>query len=109
VLRVLRRIFGLKRAEITGGWRKLHNEELRNFYSSPNIIRMIKSRGMIRAGYVARIEENRNAYRVLVGKPDGERPLGRPGRMWVGSINPNNSDLNALHSDLNAQLGLSTA
>jgi hypothetical protein len=78
--RVLRRIFGLKRDEVTGNWRKLHNEELHDLYSSPNIIRMIKSRRMKRAGYVARMREKRNAYRRLVGKPEGKRPLGRPRR-----------------------------
>jgi hypothetical protein len=72
-LRVLRRIFGPKRDEVTGKWRKLHNEELRDLYSSPSIIRIIKSRRMTRAGHVARMEENRNAYRLLVGKPEGKR------------------------------------
>jgi hypothetical protein len=68
--RVLRRIFGPKRDEATGGWRKLHNEKLHNWYSSPSIIRMIKSRWMIWAGHVARMGEKRNAYRILVGKPE---------------------------------------
>jgi hypothetical protein len=81
--RVLRRIFGPKRDEVTGDWRKLHNEELHNFYSSPNIIRMIKSRRMRWAGHVARMGETRNACRILVGKPEGRRPLGRPRRRWV--------------------------
>jgi hypothetical protein len=74
-------IFG-PRAEETGGWRKLHNEELHNLYSSPNIIRMIKSRRIKLAGHVARIGAKRIEYRVLVGKPEGQRPLGRPRRMW---------------------------
>jgi hypothetical protein len=74
---VLRRIFAPKRDEVTGEWRKLHNEELHNLYSSPNIIRMIKSRRMRWAGHVARMGEKRNAYRILVGKPEGRRPLGR--------------------------------
>jgi hypothetical protein len=65
---VLRRIFGLERDEIIGGWRKLHNQELHNFYSSPNIIRMLKSRRMRWAGHVARMGEKSNAYRMLVGK-----------------------------------------
>jgi hypothetical protein len=78
--RVLRRIFGPKRVEVTGGWRKLHNEELRDMYSSPSIIRIIKSRRMRSAGHVARMGEKRNAYRLLVGKPEGKRPLGRPSR-----------------------------
>jgi hypothetical protein len=75
---VLRRIFGLKRGKVTGGWRKLHNEELHNFYSSLNIIRMIKSRRMRWAGHVARMMGKRKAYTVSVGKPRGKRPLGRP-------------------------------
>jgi hypothetical protein len=69
--RVLRRIFGQKRDEVTGSWRKLDNEEFHNLYSSPNIIRMIKSRRMRWAGHVARTGEKRNAYRILVGKPEG--------------------------------------
>jgi hypothetical protein len=71
---------------VTGGWRKLHNEELHNLYSSPSIIRMIKSRRMRCAGHVARMGETRNAYRVLVRKPEGRRPLGRPRRRWVDNI-----------------------
>jgi hypothetical protein len=67
--RVLRRIFSPRRGEETGGWRKLHNEELRDLYASPSIIRMTKSRRMRWAGYAARMGENRNAYRMLVGKP----------------------------------------
>jgi hypothetical protein len=70
--RVLWRILGPKRDEVTGEWRKLHNEELRDLYSSPNIIRIIKSRRMRWAGYVARMEEKRNAYRLLVGKSEGK-------------------------------------
>jgi hypothetical protein len=76
-LRVLRRIFGPKRDVVTEGWRKLHNEELRNLYSSPRIIRMIKSRRMRYTGHVARMGERRNSCRILVGKPEGRRPLGR--------------------------------
>jgi hypothetical protein len=79
---VLRRIFGPKRDEVTGGWRKLHNKELHDLYSSPSIIR-IKSRRMRWAGHVARMGEKRNAYRLLVGKPEGKRPLGRPRHRWV--------------------------
>jgi hypothetical protein len=71
--RVLRRIFGPRRDEVTRDWRKLHNEELHNLYSSPNVIRMIKSRRMRWAGYVARMRTKRNAYRILVKKPEGER------------------------------------
>jgi hypothetical protein len=69
-----------------GDWRKLHIEELHNLYSSSNIIRMIKSRRMRWAGHVARIGETRNAYRILVGKPEEKRPLGRPRRRWVVNI-----------------------
>jgi hypothetical protein len=83
---VLRRIFGPKRDEATGGWRKLHTEELHSLYSSPNIIRMIKSRRMRWAGHVARMGGNRNAYSVLVGKPLGKRTLGRPRCRWVDNI-----------------------
>jgi hypothetical protein len=75
---VLRSIFGPKRDEVTGEWRKLHNEELRNSYSSPSIIRIVKSRRMRWAVHVERMGEKRNAYRLLVGKPEGKRPLGRP-------------------------------
>jgi hypothetical protein len=81
--RVLRRIFGPKRDEVTGGWRKLHNEELHNLYSSPSMIRIFKSRRMRWAGHVARIGERRNAYMMLVGKPE-LRLFGRPRRRWVG-------------------------
>jgi hypothetical protein len=84
--RVLRRIFGPKRAEATGGWRKLHNEELHNLYSTPSIVRMIKSRRMRWAGHAARIRAKRSAYRILVGMPEGNRPLGRPRRKWVDNI-----------------------
>jgi hypothetical protein len=84
--RVLRRIFGLKRDRAMGGWRKLHNEELHNLYSSPSIIRIIKSRRMRGAGYVAQMGEKRNVYRLLVGKPEGKKPLGRPRRRWMDNI-----------------------
>jgi hypothetical protein len=83
---LLRRIFGPKRDEVMGDWRKLHNEELHNLYSSPNIIRMIKSRRMTWAGQVARMGETRNVYRTLVGKPEEKRPLGRPRHKWVGNL-----------------------
>jgi transcription termination factor 2 len=85
-LRVLRRIFGPKRDGMTGGWRKLHNEELLNLYSLPSIIRIIKSRRVRWAGHVARMEEKRNVYRLLVGKPEGKRPLGRPRHGWIDNI-----------------------
>jgi hypothetical protein len=77
---VLRRVFGPKRDEVTREWRKLHNEELNDLYSLPNIVRVVKSRRMRWAGYVARIGEDRGVYRVLVGKPEGKKPLGRPRR-----------------------------
>jgi hypothetical protein len=78
--RVLRRIFGPKRDEVTGEWRKLHNEELHNMYSPPDIIRQVKSRRMRWAGHVARMGEERKVYKILVGKPEGKRPLERPRR-----------------------------
>jgi hypothetical protein len=84
--RVLRRIFEPKRDEVTGGWRELHNEELHNLYSSPNIIRMFKSRRMRWAGHVERMGEKRNAYRILVGKPEGKRLLERPSRRRLDNI-----------------------
>jgi hypothetical protein len=80
--RVRRRIFGPKRGEATGEWRRLHNEELNDLYSSSNIIRVIKSRRMRWAGHVARMGEKRGAYKILVGRPDGRRPLERPRRRW---------------------------
>jgi hypothetical protein len=84
--RMLRRIFGPKRDEVTGEWRKLRNEELCDLCSSPSIIRIIKSRSKIWAGYVTRMGEKRNAYRLWVGKPEGKRPLERPRRRWVYNI-----------------------
>ena len=83
---VLRRIFGPRRDEVTGEWRRLHNEELNDLYSSPNIVRVIKSRIMKWAGHVAPIGEERGVDRVLVEKPEGKRPLGRPRRRWVDNI-----------------------
>jgi len=84
--RVLRRIFGPKRDEVTGEWRTLHNEELNDPYSSPNIVWVIKSRRIRWAEHVARMGERRGLYRVLVGKPEGKRPLGRPRRRWEENI-----------------------
>ncbi|KAJ4440065.1 hypothetical protein ANN_08196 [Periplaneta americana] len=84
--KVLRKIFGAKRDEITGEWRKLYNAELHALYSSPDIIRNIKSRRLRWAGHVARMGESRNAYRVLVGRPEGKRPLGRQRRRWEDNI-----------------------
>jgi len=80
------RIFGPRRDEVTGEWRRLHNKELNDLYSSPNTVRVIKSRRMRWAGHVARMCEKRGMYRVLVGKPEGRRPLGRPGRRWADNI-----------------------
>ena len=77
---VLGRIFGPRRDEVAGEWRRMHSEELNDLYCSPNIVRVIKSRKMRWAGHVARMGEERVVYRVLVGKPEGKRPLGRPTR-----------------------------
>ena len=85
-MRLWKNIFGLKRDEVTGEWRKLHNEELSDLYSLPNIVRVVKSRRMRWAGQVARMGQVRGVYRVLVGKPEGKRPLGRPRRRWEDNI-----------------------
>jgi hypothetical protein len=82
---VLRRIFGPKREE-DGSWKKLHNDELHSLYSSPNIVRVIKSRRMKWAGHVARMGEGRGVHGVLVGRPEGTRPLRRPNRRWEDNI-----------------------
>jgi len=84
--RVLRRVFGPKRYEVTGEWRKLHNEVLRDLYSLPNIVRVVKSRRMRWAGHVACMGEGRGVHKVLVGKPEGKRPLRRPRRRWEDNI-----------------------
>jgi len=84
--RVLRRIFGPKRYEVTGEWRKQHNKELNDLYSTPHIIRVIKSRRMRWAGHIALIGERRVNYWVLVGKPEGKRQHGRPRRKWEDNI-----------------------
>jgi hypothetical protein len=84
--RVLRKIFGPKKDELTGEWRRLHKEELHDLYSSPSIIRIIKSRRMRWVGHVARMGDKRNVYRLLVGKPEGKRPLGIPRCRWVENI-----------------------
>jgi hypothetical protein len=91
--RVLRRIFGPKMDRVTGGWRKLHNEEHHNLYSSPSVNRIIKSRRMRWAGHVARMGEKRNVYSLLVGKPEGKRPLGRPRRRWIDNIRMDLSEI----------------
>ena len=84
--RVLRSVFGPKRDEVTGEWRKLHNEELSDLYSLPNIVRVVKSRRTRWAGHVTRKWEGRGVHRVLVGKPEGKRPSGRPRRRWEDNI-----------------------
>ena len=84
--RVLRRVFGPKRDQVTGEWRKLHNEELSDMYSLPNIVRVVKSRRMRWARYVACMGEGKGVHRVLVGKPEGKRPLGRPRHRWEDNI-----------------------
>jgi hypothetical protein len=84
--KVLRRTYGPKRDEVTGGWRKLHNEELHGLYSSPSIIRVIKARRMRWTGHVARMGEVRGAYNILVRKPEGKRLLGIPRRRWEDNI-----------------------
>jgi hypothetical protein len=99
--RVLRIMFGHKRDEVTGEWRKLHNEELHNLYSSPDIIRQIKSRRMSWAGHVARVGQERKMYKVLVGNPEGKRPLRRPRRRWEDGIRTDFRDIGwggGLHS-----------
>ena len=84
--RAVRRVFGPKRDEVTGEWRKLHNEDLRDLYPLPNIVRVIKSRRKKWAGHVARMGEGRVVHRVLVGNPEGKRPLGRPRRRWEDNM-----------------------
>ena len=84
--RMLKRVFGPKRDEVTGELRKLHNKELSDLYFLPNIVRVVKSRRMRWAGHVARMGEGRGVHRVLVGKPEGKRPLGRPIRRWEDNI-----------------------
>jgi len=83
---VLRRIFGPRSDEVRGEWRRMHDEELNDLYSLPNIVRVIKSRRMRWAVHVARMGEERGVYRILVGKPEGKRPLGRPKRRWMHNI-----------------------
>jgi hypothetical protein len=83
--RILRRIFGLKRDE-NGEWRRLHNEEIYSLYRSPNIVTVIKSRSLRWAGHVARMEEGRSAFKILIGNPTRKRPLGMPRRRWEDNI-----------------------
>ena len=84
--RVLRRVCGPKRDEVTGEWRKLHNEELSDLYSLPSIVRVVKSGRMRWAGHMARTAEGRGVHMVLVAKPEGKRPLGRPRHRWEDNI-----------------------
>jgi hypothetical protein len=83
---VLRRIFGPRRDEVRGEWRKLNNKELSDLYSLPNIVRVIKSRRMRWTGHVACMRESRDVYRVFMGNPEGQRPLRRPRRRWEDNI-----------------------
>ena len=87
--RVLRRVFGPKRDEVTGEWRKLHNEELSDMYALLNIVRVVKSRRIRWAGHVERMGQGRGVHRVLVGRPEGKRPLGRPRLRWEDNIKMN--------------------
>jgi len=97
---VLRRIFGPRRDEVTGKWRRLHNEELNDLYCSPNILRVIKWRRMRWVGHVRRMGEDRWVYRVLVGKPEGKRPVGRPGRRCVDNIRMDLQEVGCGYMDL---------
>jgi hypothetical protein len=97
--RVLRGVFGPKRDEVTGEWRKLHNEELNDLYSLLNIVRMVKSRRMRWAGHVARMGEDRGVHRVLVGKPEGKSPLGSPRRRWEDNIKMDLQEVGGGHED----------
>jgi hypothetical protein len=97
--RVLRRVFGSKRDEVRGEWRKLHNEEVNDLYSLPNIVRVAKSRRMRWAGHVARMGEERGVHMGLVGKPEGKRPLGIPTRRWKDNIKMDLQDVGGGHGD----------
>jgi len=96
---VLRRVFGPKRDEVTGEWRKLHNEELNDLYSLPNIVWVVKSKRMRWAGHVARTGEDRGVHRVLVGKPEGKRPLWRPRHRWEDNIKMDLQEVGGGHGD----------
>ena len=96
---VLRGVFGPWRDEVTGEWRRLHNEELYDLYSSPNIVRVIKSRRMRWAGHAVCMGEEKGVYRVLVWKPEGKRPLGRPRRRWVDNIRMDLQEVGCGHVD----------
>jgi len=93
------RIFRPMSDEVAGEWRRLHNEELIDLYSSPNIVRVIKSRRMRWAGHVARMGEDRGVYMVLVGKPEGKRPMGRPRRRWVDNIRTDLQEVGCGYTD----------
>jgi len=97
--RALRKIFGPRRDEVTGECRRLHNEELNDLYSSPNIVRVIKSKRKRWAGHVARMGEERVVYRALVGKPKGRRPLGRPRRRWADNIRLDLQEVGCVYMD----------
>jgi hypothetical protein len=97
--RVLRRLFGPKRDEVTGEWRKLHNEELSDLYSLPNTVRVVKSRRMRWAGHVACMGEGRGVNRILVGKPEVKRPVGRPRRRWEDNIRMDLQDVGGACGD----------
>jgi hypothetical protein len=97
--RVLRRVFGPKRDEETGEWRKLHNKEMNDLYSLPSIVRMVKLRQMRWTGHVARMGEDRGVHRVLVGKPEGKRPLERPRYRWGDNIKKNLQEVGGGHGD----------
>jgi len=96
---LLRRMFGPRRDEVTGEWRRLHKEELNDLYSSPNIVRVIKLRRMRWAGHVARMGEEKGLYRVLVGKLEGRRQLGRPRRRWVDNIRMDLQEVGCVYID----------
>ena len=96
---VLRRIFGPRREEVTGKMRRLHNEELNDLYPSLNIVRVITARRMRWAGHVVRMGEERGVYRVLVGKPEGRRPLGRPRRRWVDNVMMDLQEVGCVYRD----------
>jgi hypothetical protein len=99
--KVLRRIFGPRRDEVTGEWRRFRKVELNDLYSSPNILRVIKSKRMRWAGHVARMGEERGVYRVLLGKQEGKRPLGRPRRRWVNNIRMDLQEVGCGYTDWN--------
>jgi len=97
--RVLKKVFGPRRDEVTGEWRKLHNEELNDLYSLPNIVRVVKLRRMRWAGHVACMGEDRGVHRVLVGKPEGKRSLGRPRHRWEDNIKMDLQEVGGDHGD----------